>query len=205
MYTIKLNFMQRTVIIPPDLVEALGSPEQISFLYNPEKKILAITSCAVMELDNGSRKGHTHRNGIELVKRWHEETGDYRIECIDALFDRLRKEMPSDEGGMAFELTGDFIAEGTVGFNLSDALPMETDPPEEPDKRRVMQRIRPPKHWPGLVLHSSLSEEEITDNFQSTDVSEDIMAGLEEALAFEQGTADAETHVRQQNTAEHQT
>ena len=41
------------------------------------------------------------------------------------------------------------------------------------------------------ILISSLSAEEIEQNFENTDFFSDIMAGLEEALAFEKSEAKA--------------
>lgn len=49
------------------------------------------------------------------------------------------------------------------------------------------------------VLTSSLSEEEIERNFSNTDFFAGIMAGLEEALAYEKGEAKAATIVRKSN------
>ena len=47
-----------------------------------------------------------------------------------------------------------------------------------------------------VTFTSALSEEEITKNFENIDFFSGIMAGLEEALAFEKGTAKAATIVR---------
>ncbi len=41
------------------------------------------------------------------------------------------------------------------------------------------------------ILTSSLSAEEIEQNFKNTDFFSDIMAGLEESLAYEKGEAKA--------------
>ena len=47
-----------------------------------------------------------------------------------------------------------------------------------------------------LRFESSLSMEEIEDNFRDFDVFSGIMAGLNEALAYEKGKASAETFAR---------
>ena len=47
-----------------------------------------------------------------------------------------------------------------------------------------------------LTLKSKYSEEEILANFEGVDFFEGIMAGLEEALAYEKGTAKAATFAR---------
>lgn len=47
-----------------------------------------------------------------------------------------------------------------------------------------------------LSFESSLSMEEIENNFKDFDFFEGIMAGLNEALAFEKGTASAQTFAR---------
>lgn len=48
-------------------------------------------------------------------------------------------------------------------------------------------------------IKSSLSEEEIAENFKNVDFFSGIMAGLEEALAFEKGSAKAATIARKRS------
>lgn len=50
-----------------------------------------------------------------------------------------------------------------------------------------------------LVFKSSLSMEEIENNFSDMDFFSDLMEGLEEALAFSKGKATAETFVRKRS------
>ena len=50
-----------------------------------------------------------------------------------------------------------------------------------------------------LTVNSVLSQEEIENNFRNTDVFFGIMAGLEEALAYEKGQAKAETYIRKRS------
>lgn len=47
-----------------------------------------------------------------------------------------------------------------------------------------------------LVLQSRLSQQEIENNFKNMDFFSGIMSGLEEALAFEKGSAKAATYAR---------
>lgn len=47
-----------------------------------------------------------------------------------------------------------------------------------------------------LCFKSPLSNEEIEEKFKDFDVFEGIKAGLEEALAYERGTASSETFAR---------
>ena len=47
-----------------------------------------------------------------------------------------------------------------------------------------------------LILNSSLTDEEIAENFKNMDLFSGIMSGLEEALAYEQGKAKAATIAR---------
>lgn len=49
------------------------------------------------------------------------------------------------------------------------------------------------------VFKSSLTAEEIENNFKNTDFFSSITEGLEEALAFEKGRASAETYARKRN------
>ncbi len=50
-----------------------------------------------------------------------------------------------------------------------------------------------------LILTSSLTDEEIADNFKNIDFFSGIMSGLEEALAYEKGTAKAATFARKRS------
>ncbi len=53
-----------------------------------------------------------------------------------------------------------------------------------------------------LILSSTLTEEEIANNFKNMDFFSGIMSGLEEALAYEKGTAKAATIVRKRSLPE---
>ena len=53
-----------------------------------------------------------------------------------------------------------------------------------------------------LVFESSLSNEEIADNFKNISFFDGLMQGLNEALAYEKGNARAETYSRKQNLPE---
>lgn len=50
-----------------------------------------------------------------------------------------------------------------------------------------------------MKFKSSLSEDEILDNFKDMDFFSGIMSGLEEALAYEKGSAKAATFVRKRS------
>ncbi len=50
-----------------------------------------------------------------------------------------------------------------------------------------------------LNVKSVLSQEEIENNFKGTDFFSGIMAGLEEALAYEKGQAKAGTYIRKRS------
>jgi putative transcriptional regulator len=55
---------------------------------------------------------------------------------------------------------------------------------------------------PDLFLSSSLTDDEIAENFKSIDFFSGIMSGLEEALAYEKGHAKAATIVRKRSLPE---
>lgn len=52
------------------------------------------------------------------------------------------------------------------------------------------------------IFNSSLSDEEIEENFKNVDFFSGIMAGLEEALAYEKNTAKAATIARKRSLPE---
>ncbi|MBQ1832605.1 MAG: helix-turn-helix domain-containing protein [Treponema sp.] len=53
-----------------------------------------------------------------------------------------------------------------------------------------------------LVFESSLSNEEIAENFKNISFFDGLIQGLNEALAYEKGNARAETYSRKQNLPE---
>lgn len=53
-----------------------------------------------------------------------------------------------------------------------------------------------------LNFESSLSEEQIAENFKNISFFDGIMDGLNEALAYEKGTAKAETYARKRSLPE---
>lgn len=53
-----------------------------------------------------------------------------------------------------------------------------------------------------LIFQSKLSEEEIERNFKDVDFFSCLMEGLEEALAYEKGTAEADVLVRKRSLDE---
>ena len=50
-----------------------------------------------------------------------------------------------------------------------------------------------------IRFKSSLTTEQISDNFKNTDFFQNIMASLNEALAYEKGTVRPETFTRKQS------
>lgn len=53
-----------------------------------------------------------------------------------------------------------------------------------------------------LVFESTLTDEQIEKNFESISLFEGLMSGLNEALAYEKGSAKAETYVRKRSLPE---
>ena len=50
-----------------------------------------------------------------------------------------------------------------------------------------------------LTFESSLTEKEITENFKNISFFDGLMQGLNEALAYEKGTARAKTYARKRS------
>ena len=50
-----------------------------------------------------------------------------------------------------------------------------------------------------LVFNTTLTEEEINNNFKDIDIFSEIMAGLDEAISFDSGSAKRETIIRKRN------
>ena len=53
-----------------------------------------------------------------------------------------------------------------------------------------------------LTFKSSLTDEQIVENFKNISFFDGLMEGLNEALAYEKGSAKAETYVRKQSLPE---
>ena len=91
MYPIKLDYKHRTLIIPPETVTAMGSPEEINMLFTPEQNIIALTPCPRVEPGAGNRKSRANADSIILSKHWVEQTGDYRIDLIYVLLETFSR------------------------------------------------------------------------------------------------------------------
>ena len=53
-----------------------------------------------------------------------------------------------------------------------------------------------------LIFESSLTDEQMTENFKNISFFDGLMNGLNEALAYEKGSAKAETYARKRNLPE---
>lgn len=53
-----------------------------------------------------------------------------------------------------------------------------------------------------LIFESSLTDEQMTENFKNISFFDGLMDGLNEALAYEKGSAKAETYARKRNLPE---
>ena len=53
-----------------------------------------------------------------------------------------------------------------------------------------------------LIFESSLTDEQMTENFKNISFFDGLMNGLNEALAYEKGSAKAETYARKRNLTE---
>ena len=150
MYPIKLDYKHRTLIIPPETVTAMGSPEEINMLFNPEQKIIALTPCPRVEPGAGNRKGRANADSIILSKHWVEQTGDYRIDLIYVLLETFSRSIPNFDYNWVFVLDGDFISDSVLGFDLTTAVPADPEVPRVDLKDyQVVRKVYFPKHWRG--------------------------------------------------------
>lgn len=150
MYQIKLDYKHRALIIPLETVTALGSPEEINLLFNPEQKIIALAPCPRVKPSARNRKGRANAYSIRLDKYWVEQTGDYRIDIIYVLLETFSRSIPNFDYNWVFVLDGDFISEPVLGFNLSEAVPADPEVPRVDLKDyQVVRKVYFPKHWRG--------------------------------------------------------
>lgn len=132
MYQIKLDYRNGAVLIPKATMEALGSPSEVSFLYNMEKGIIAIRCGGVIAPAPGkSRRRSIVIPGTALAKHWDDESDCYTIESNRVLLEEFRKAVPNFIDGSVYLLRGDFIGNAVLGFNLSEAEAIDHDLPVE--------------------------------------------------------------------------
>ena len=128
MYPLKINCFDCSIRIPAETVEALGSPSEVSFLYNPEKGVLAIAAGTVQFEGAGERRGRPPKGmGISLKDKWESGQGCCRIEASLAMMEHPCKALPAFDFGKAYLLRGGFIEKTVIGFELAAAEEEEND------------------------------------------------------------------------------
>lgn len=128
MYLLRINCFDCSIRIPAETVDALGSPSEMSFLYNPEKGVLAIAAGTVQFEGAGKRRGRPPKGmGISLKDKWESGQGCCRIEASLAMMEHLCKALPAFDFSKAYVLRGDFIEKKTISFELAAAEEEEND------------------------------------------------------------------------------
>jgi len=85
LYQIKIDFEENAILVPKEIVGALGSPLEINFIVNPENHILGIIGEIDSSSPHGKRTGRPRRKS-RISDNWDETVNAYRIEaCRPAL------------------------------------------------------------------------------------------------------------------------
>ena len=129
MYLLRINCFDCILRIPAETVEALGSPSEVSFLYNPEKGVLAIAAGAVQFEGVGKRRGRPPKGmGIALKDKWESDQGCYRIEASPYTLEKIGEALPAFDFTKQYVLQGSFIEKTVVSFDLAAAVEEENRP-----------------------------------------------------------------------------
>lgn len=118
MYKLKINLFDCTIRIPPETVAALGMPEEVTFLYNRDKAVLAVAAGAV-RFEGTGRGLPSEGMGITLKDKWEEEKGCYKIDTALYTMEAFSKALPYNDVRSAFVLSGDFIEKAMIAFELN--------------------------------------------------------------------------------------
>lgn len=136
MYRIVFDYINRTIFVPKETAEAIGSPSEVSFLYRD--------SDATMILINGVPQADTQRKRrgrpadpmkTSFMKSWDEEAKGFKIKSYYPVLCRLGEKFPGCENGIfrgVYVLEGDLCMENGIKFDLTKARLEEQEKPEAP-------------------------------------------------------------------------
>ena len=137
MYELMLDCIRMAVLIPKAGIEAIGSPGEVTFLFNREKAVLAIASGPVEILPPEGYRGRPQKfHGVNLDDIWDEESGFYIVEHAYNVLEAFSRMFFDFDFGKVYLLRGDFIGPTILGFDLTTADVTEEAPPEDPSDKR---------------------------------------------------------------------
>lgn len=118
---LQLDLAKSRIRIHRRTLAALGSPEYILLIVNPEEKTLGIL------------QGNRSIPGVHHI-RPKDDTGKQSYELYSTSLSRqLRKVMPNWINGGKYLLTGNLISDGTAVFSMSEAIHTATGKPKYHD------------------------------------------------------------------------
>ena len=126
MYHMILDGRKKAILIPKYVANALGANEEIAFLINDQKGILALSHSPVyMQYHRDCKGMPTMYNGTRLGDKWDEKAGCYIVQGNDGAIRDFCRAIPDYDRKKAYILSGDFIHKTVIGFKLADAKPVE--------------------------------------------------------------------------------
>ncbi len=78
----KIDFPNEAIIIPKKTMEAIGSPEEVTFLYNREQSILALAAGGPPAPPIKRRGRKCKHRGIVVAEHWNDDVGCYVFKTI---------------------------------------------------------------------------------------------------------------------------
>ena len=136
MYRIEFDYINRTIFVPKETAEAIGSPSDVSFLYRD--------SDATMILINGVPQADTQRKRrgrpadptkTSFMRSWDEEANGFKIKSYYPALCRLGEKFPGCQNGVVkgvYILEGDLCMENGIKFDLKKARLEKKDGQEAP-------------------------------------------------------------------------
>ena len=122
MYTIQINFERKAILVPKDVIDALGPPPEINVILHPGKGILGITGEILYEPSDDKQRGRPRRRK-RTEDYWDEAEEVYRIDCSDLLLHKFSLFIPAFSDHGKYVLAGDKAGEfNAVLFELGKAV-----------------------------------------------------------------------------------
>lgn len=144
-FRIEMDFNDNSILIPKEIVDALGSPPEINFLLKQEQGILGIAG-EIHYSFNGKKQPGRPRKKSRIADSWDEAAGAYRISTAHGPMRRFGEYIRGFNGEGIYALTGELADNKCVVlFAFSGAELLGGTGTEQETKLR--RRIGYPNAW----------------------------------------------------------
>lgn len=122
MLQIIFDYQDNSLHISRETIEAIGNPEEISFLLNREKKQFLIWRGGVVVDSTGARRRKPQTINSCVLSKSTEQTADgFRIRDCGTALKALSAFIPGFRNVTAYAFAGQLVMDRAVAFDLSKA------------------------------------------------------------------------------------